>query len=112
VGNLRVFIKGAARKRGLENVYTMDGLITDMPFPANFCDIVMAGHVFGDRPEAEYAELVRVVKPGGMVILCPGNNDADDDRHQFLVDRGFAWSSFEEPGDGMKRKYWKKENQL
>lgn len=110
VGNLRVFIKDAARIRGLKNVYTMDGLITDMPFPANFCDIVMAGHVFGDRPEAEYAELVRVVKPGGMVILCPGNNDADDDRHQFLVDQGFAWSRFEEPGDGMKRKYWKKEN--
>jgi SAM-dependent methyltransferase len=108
VGNLRVYIKDAARKRGLKDVYTMDGLITDLPFPASFCDIVMAGHVFGDHPEAEHAELVRVVKPGGMVILCPGNNDSDEGWHQFLVDQGFAWSFFEEPGDGMKRKYWKK----
>jgi len=107
VGNLRVFIKEMARKRGLKDVYTMDGLITDLPFPANFSDIVMAGHVFGDQPEAEHAELVRVAKPGGMVILCPGNNDSDEGWHQFLVDQGFEWSRFEEPGDGIKRKYWK-----
>jgi hypothetical protein len=42
-----------------------------------------------------------------MVILCPGNNDSDEGWHQFLVDQGFEWSRFEEPGDGIKRKYWK-----
>ena len=36
------------------------------------------------------------------------NNDVDNDRHKYLVDKGFNWSSFMEPGDGMKRKYWKK----
>jgi SAM-dependent methyltransferase len=108
VGNLRVYIKETARKRGLKDVYTMDGLITDLPFPNDFIDIVMGGHVFGDHPEAEYAEMVRVAKPGGMVILCPGSNDMDEGRHPFLVDQGFEWSRFEEPGDGMKRKYWKK----
>lgn len=107
VGNLRVFIKEQARKAGLSNIYTMDGLITDLPFPDQFIDIVIGGHVFGDAPEAEYAEMTRVTKLGGMIILCPGNNDNDDDRHSFLLDRGFEWSRFEEPGDGMKRKYWK-----
>jgi len=67
----------------------------------------MGGHVFGDHPEEEYAEMVRVTKPGGMVILCPGNNDRDEGWHSFLVDQGFEWSRFEEPGDGIKRKYWK-----
>ncbi len=110
VGNLRVYIKNETRKRQLSNVFTMDGLITDLPFHDGFVDIVMGGHVFGDRPEAEYAEMVRVVKPGGVVILCPGNNDKDDDRHHFLVNRGFEWSRFEEPGDGIKRKYWKTVN--
>lgn len=85
----------------------MDGLITDLPFPDDFIDIVMGGHVFGDHPEDEYAEMVRVAKPGGMVILCPGNNDKDQGWHKFLVDQGFEWSRFEEPGDGIKRKYWK-----
>ena len=107
VGNLRAFIKAETRKRQLSNVFAMDGLITDLPFPDNFIDIVMGGHVFGDHAEAECAEMERVAKPGGMVILCPGNNDKDEGWHQFLVEQGFAWSRFEEPGDGIKRKYWK-----
>jgi SAM-dependent methyltransferase len=112
VGNLRVFIKAQARKNGLENVFTMDGLITDLPFPNNFIDIVMGGHVFGDNPEAEYAEMMRIAKPDGMIILCPGNNDRDEGSHQFLVAQGFEWSRFEEPGDGIKRKYWKTKQRL
>lgn len=106
VGNLRVYIKEKARKLGHTNVYAMDGLITDLPFPEHFSDITMGGHVFGDNPEAELAEMVRVTKPGGMVILCPGNKDSDDEPHPFLVEQGFDWSRFEEPGDGLKRKYW------
>ena len=39
----------------------------------------MGGHVFGDEPEAEWRELERVTKPGGWVILCPGNNDVEDE---------------------------------
>ena len=68
----------------------------------------MGGHVFGDQPEAEYRELLRVTRQGGMIILCPGNSDLDNDRHRFLMDRGFEWSRFEEPRDGVKRKYWRK----
>ena len=107
VANLRRYLKERARARGLRNVFPVDGLITDLPFPDTFADVVMGGHVFGDEPEAEYAELARVVRPGGMIILCPGNGDRDDARHAFLIAAGFRWSRFEEPGDGMKRKYWK-----
>jgi SAM-dependent methyltransferase len=107
VGNLRVFIKEKASRLGITNIYTMDGLITDLPFPDHFIAIVMGGHVFGDAPEDEYSEMARVTKPGGMIILCPGENDTDSDRHKFLLDLGFEWSRFEEPGDGFKRKYWK-----
>lgn len=35
---------------------------------------------------------------------CPQLNNAV---HHFLVERGFEWSRFEEPVDGVKRKYWK-----
>jgi SAM-dependent methyltransferase len=107
VGNLRDYLKNKARAMGLRNVYPVDGLITDIPFPDAFADVVMGGHVFGNEPEAEYRELARVTRPGGLIILCPGNNDKDDDCHRFLVDSGFAWSRFEEPRDGTKRKYWK-----
>jgi len=40
------------------------------------------------------------------LIFCPGNNDVDDARHEFLVAQGCEWSRFEEPEDGWKRKYW------
>ncbi len=67
----------------------------------------MGGHVFGECPEKELEELERVTRPGGSVILCPGNNDRDNVIHRLLVERGYSWGRFEEPRDGMKRKYWK-----
>lgn len=106
VENLRAYIARKAAAGGLRNVYCVDGLITRIPFHDGFSDITMAGHVFGDDPEAEHAELTRVTKKGGLVILCPGNNDVDNEAHRFLVARGYAWSRFEEPEVGMKRKYW------
>jgi 2-polyprenyl-3-methyl-5-hydroxy-6-metoxy-1,4-benzoquinol methylase len=107
VGNLRDYIKQKARSQGYQNVFAVDGLVTDLPFQDGFADVTMGGHVFGDNPEAEYEEMRRVTKSGGMIILCPGNNDRDDEAHQFLVDQGFAWGRFEEPEEGLKRKYWK-----
>ena len=106
VTNLRNYLKEKANKKKLSNIYPVDGLITDIPLPDRFADITMGGHVFGDQPEEEYRELVRVTKPGGMIILCPGNNDEDNRVHELLVSRGFDWSRFEEPEDGPKRKYW------
>ncbi|MBM3327033.1 MAG: class I SAM-dependent methyltransferase [Calditrichaeota bacterium] len=88
-------------------VFPINGLITNIPLPAKFCDIVLAGHVFGDNPEDELLEIQRIVKPGGMVILCPGNNDKDNPAHFLLLENGYSWSKFEEPTDGIKRKYWK-----
>jgi SAM-dependent methyltransferase len=107
VSNLRLYLKQRAKEKGIRNVFPVDGLITDIPFPDNFADICMEGHTFGDQMEVEHYEMERVTKAGGMVIHCPGNNDKDNEIHQFLVDKGYKWSKFEEPGDGIKRKYWK-----
>ena len=107
VANLRFYLKAKARRMGWVNVYPVDGLITDIPFPGKFADVTMGGHVFGEHPEQEYQEMARVTRPGGMIILCPGNDDRDDDTHHLLVSEGCHWSRFEEPRDGMKRKYWK-----
>jgi len=107
VTNLRLCIKQKARDQNLNNVFPVDGLITDLPFPAGFTDISMGGHVFGDHPDAEYAEMKRVTKPGGMLILCPGTSLNEMKAHEFLVSQGFSWSVFEEPQNGMKRKYWR-----
>jgi len=107
VGNLRQYIKQKARAQNLTNIFPVDGLITDLPFPTSFADITMGGHVFGGFPEAEYLELKRVTKPGGMIILCPGSSLNETKAHEYLVSQGFSWSLFEEPQEGEKRKYWK-----
>jgi precorrin-6B methylase 2 len=107
VGNLRQYIEQKAQAMHLSNVYPVDGLITKLPFPLSFADITMGGHVFGDHPEAEYAEMKRVTKTGGMLILCPGTSQTEANAHAYLLSQGFNWSEFEEPGSGLVRKYWK-----
>jgi SAM-dependent methyltransferase len=106
VANLRAYLKQRAHALGLANIFPADGLITEIPFPDRFAAITMGGHVFGERPAEELAEMRRVTRPGGILILCPGNNDVDDEIHAYLTDIGFLWNHFEEPGEGWKRKYW------
>ena len=107
VGSLRSYLKEKSKRLNKNQIIVVDGLITDIPFHDSFSDITMAGHVYGDDLEDEYNELMRVTKKNGMIILCPGNNDEDNDIHKYLISKGFSWSVFEEPTDGNKRKYWK-----
>jgi len=106
VETLRRTIRDKAAARGLSNVYAVDGTIEAIPFPDEFADVVMGGHVFGEVPEVEIAEVERVTRRGGTMIACPGNGDADNETHAAFVRHGFQWERFDEPQDGTKRKYW------
>ncbi|MCD4776373.1 MAG: methyltransferase domain-containing protein [Candidatus Aegiribacteria sp.] len=108
VANLRIYLKKRTMELGLNNVFVVDGLIQDIPFADDFADITIGGFVFGEHPDEELREMMRVTKPCGTVILCPGNTDSDNDKHDFLIGKGFEWSQFKEPGVRPVRKYWKK----
>lgn len=106
IAHLRRYLKAKfAAHAG--KLFVMDGLVTEIPLPDGTADVTVAGHVYGDEPEREIAELERVTRAGGMVVFCPACNDVDDDGHRTLVDAGYAWSTFVEPGEGVKRKYWR-----
>ena len=111
VWNLRRYLKNRARKENISNMFVVDGIIQNIPFPENFADITISGHVVGEDISCETNEMERVAKRGGMIILCPGNIDADNSIHQQLTEIGYNWSVFLEPGEdagsGYKRKYWK-----
>ncbi|MCP4363412.1 MAG: class I SAM-dependent methyltransferase [Chloroflexi bacterium] len=108
IWNLRRYLQDKASQLEFDNVFVLDGLITRIPFPDHFADVTMCGHVFGDNPAAELAELMRVTKPGGMVILCPGSSEGghEDHAHDYLMSQNLNWARFEEPEEGWKRKYW------
>lgn len=114
VGNLRRYLKDKAKKLGYKNCFFVDGTITSIPFPDDFVDVIVSGHVVGDDLKEELEEYLRVVKPGGTAIFMPGNNDVDNDLHAILVDEGWNWDRFLEPGPdagyGWKRKYWKQKS--
>lgn len=103
VANLRRFLKQKAHQRGFHNIYCLDGLVTDIPFPDEFADVTMGGHVYGDLPEQEIQEMLRVTKKGGMVILMGGGGP---EGRQFLLSRGFHTALYEEPETGTLGKFW------
>jgi SAM-dependent methyltransferase len=106
IAHLRAYLKTKFAAHG-GKLFVLDGLVTEVPLPDGTADVTVAGHVYGDEPEREIAELERVTRPGGTVVFCPACNDVDDDGHRTLVEAGYAWSAFEEPGEGLKRKYWR-----
>ena len=109
---LREYLKTRARAKGLSDFYVVDGLTEDIPFERDFADVVISGHVFGDFMEKEFSEMYRVTKPEGEIVLFPGNRDSDDRIHSFLLEKGFEWSRFKEPGAGLVRWYLFKVNKI
>jgi SAM-dependent methyltransferase len=111
VFNLRKYLRTKAANAEADNVFVVDGLLEAIPFPNGFADASMCGHVFGDMMEQELSELERITKRDGMMILCPGNVDADNEYHQFLIGYGYSWGRFLEPGETVgsswKRKHWR-----
>jgi ubiquinone/menaquinone biosynthesis C-methylase UbiE len=68
---LETCAKRGAEEGGAENVELVEGSIFELPFDDNTFDAVLSVHVLMHLPEHDAAllELLRVVKPGGLVIF-------------------------------------------
>ncbi len=73
VDALREFMRDEIARQGIRNLRVCDGLCDCLPFPSDSFDVVMSGHVVGDRFREEVSELTRVVKPGGWLLDVPGD---------------------------------------
>ncbi|MBO4884751.1 MAG: class I SAM-dependent methyltransferase [Clostridia bacterium] len=89
VGTLREFLRDEAARLGVKNMRVTDGLCQCLPYPDDTFDIVMSGHVVGDDPDAEIAELARVARPGGWLLDCPGDQPQNPGPRDFLLSRGW-----------------------
>lgn len=74
VGTLREYLRDKIAREGIANLRVLDGMANSLPFPNDCFDIVMSGHVVGDDYENEIAEMTRVVKSGGLLLDCPGED--------------------------------------
>jgi len=71
------------------NIRVAEAWLPIIPYPDNIFDIVMSGHVVGDDWENEVAELIRVCKPGGWILDCPGDSEGDMSPAEELRERGW-----------------------
>lgn len=107
---LRRFIREKAVAQDLENVYPVDGFLHDLPFPANFADMLLSSHALGLLSTRELTEMDRVVKPGGAIIHLTGfpSDMQGSEFHRLLVDEHrYSFAEYDER-DGRKLKYWKR----
>lgn len=89
VDKLREYMRDKIRLLNIRNMKVADGMCDDLPYPDNTFDIVMSGHVVGDDIEKELAELTRVLKPGGWLLDCPGDQHCVTGHNRALLERGW-----------------------
>jgi len=111
VTRLRQFIREKAGEAGCGNIYVLDGFLNSIPLPDDFADVLITSHALGWHLNEELIEFERVVKPGGMILHCPGtalSSGDENEIHTTLIspEWGYELAKYQEP-DGWKRKYWK-----
>ena len=89
VDSLREYMRDEIVRRGIRNMRVCDGLCDSLPFPDNSFDIVMSGHVVGDRFREEVDELTRIAKPGGWLLDIPGDQHHQTGRNEQLLADGW-----------------------
>ncbi len=102
VGRLRRYIEHKMGAAGFTNVRTLDGLAEAIPLGNDSIDAaILSDGSFGWNPEQELAELERVTRPGGVVLMLGPCNDGDP-VCEVIRAAGYERFEFEVPSDGPK----------
>ncbi len=103
---LREYMRDQIALNGITNMKVLDGIVTCLPYEDGTFDAVLSGHVVGDDYDAELTEMRRVLKPGGWIVICNGDDgfrrkkpDAE------LIRRGFETFRHESPSGGIIYNY-------
>jgi SAM-dependent methyltransferase len=89
VDTMREYLRDKITRENIKNMRVLDCMAHAIPYPDDFFDIVMSGHVIGDDYDGEIAEMTRVCKSGGWLIDCPGDSERDIKLNEEEVKRGF-----------------------
>lgn len=103
---LREYMRDRIKAENITNVKVLDGEVLDLPFEDDTFDIVMSGHVVGDFYEQEIAEMTRITKDGGWIIMCDGDDEIKRSAPDMeLTSRGFEWLRHESIESGIIYNY-------
>ena len=109
VDRLREYMRDKIKAKGITNMVVLDGVVAELPFEDSTFDIVTSACVFGDDYDAEYAEMARVVKSGGYIIDCDGEEDSKHpEPSQDMLRLGFQFSMYVSKNCGDAYRYWKR----
>jgi ubiquinone/menaquinone biosynthesis C-methylase UbiE len=109
-GRLREYLRQKKSKLGIQNMRVLDGTIEEIPCPNDTFDIVMSGHVMGDDYDREMKEMTRVVKNGGYIINCAGDDAIKRELNKDLLQLGFEYMSYKSRNGNDIYNYRKKIN--
>ena len=95
VDSLREYMRDEIARKGITNMRVCDGMCDSLPFPDNSFDVVMSGHVVGDRFREEVDELTRITKPGGWLLDVPGDQQRETGRNEALIADGWEEMAYD-----------------
>ena len=95
VDSLREYMRDEIARKGITNMRVCDGMCDSLPFPDNSFDVVMSGHVVGDRFREEVNELTRITNPGGWLLDVPGDQQRETGRNEALIADGWEEMAYE-----------------
>lgn len=108
VDRLREYMREKIQRLQIKNMFVVDGTVEMIPFANDTFDIVMSAHVLGDEYDKEYNEMKRVVKSGGYIIECMGEDDRKKDSPSSdLLRLGFNYNHYTSVSGGDVYRYWK-----
>lgn len=105
---LREYMRDKIKQEKIENVRVLDGEVQKLPYEDDTFEATLSGHVVGDFYEEEIAEMTRITKNGGWLVICNGDDEfrreAPDEE---LTSRGFEWFRHESAEGGIVYNYRK-----
>ncbi len=105
---LREYMRDQIKAEKIGNVRVLDGEVQNLPYEDDTFDAVLSGHVIGDFYEEEIAEITRITKDGGWLVICNGEDGIRREKPDpELIQRGFEWFCHENAAGGIIYNYRK-----
>ncbi len=107
VGTLRSYIRGRAKDESRDNLFVLDGTLSEIPLPDDSIDVLLTQRAIGWDLEVEAVEISRVVRSGGVAIHLLGDAYPAVEgaaHHAELTGLGYRQGSYED-GVAVCRKY-------